>query len=270
MADPFATAAEVEWHPGWREFDYHDLARVIRQIDGGSEWDAAEAVHDVICTLIEKRAEVFARDPRSILGLISTYASHRLMQLRARNRGGGRALSLDLIMETEGTEDSPLDSAMPAVAHGRVGVDEDARFTPPPTPGEAWNRSQVIGAAQRFRDQYGRSPRSGEFCADHGLPKLPVVRRLGFADLRDLFLEAGLPVEFTPRTRQRWGPVEAAEACYAFRRREGYWPGAGDIGTVPTGTLPSYAAMARYFGGSSPGQVQVGVEAILGPIDRRG
>ncbi len=253
----------------WCHFDWREISRLIEQIasiGNSSHHLAEEAVADSLAILYERRQDVFEEDPKAMLGLLNSYARKRLLKLRERQRGGGLVLSLDVLFETEGTEDHPLDTATAAVAYTRAGVDEDARFTPPPGPGEAWERLHAIGAAQRFRDRTGRAPGAKDLTPENGMPSLNVVQRL-FGSITELLLESGVPLEHTPKTRNRWTARDSAEECYRFRRREGYWPSESDAKALPAGTLPPTRAMERYFGGTTAIAVQLGSEAILGPID---
>ncbi len=265
-------AIPVDIAAAWRCFDKREIQRVIDQIAAISNAyvvDAADAVQDTLVILLESRPEVFREDPLKILGLLSAYARKRLLKLREQqSRGGRRCLSLDVLLETNGTEEDPLDSATSAVAYLRAGVDEEARYTSPPAPGEEWSRLQMIGAVQRFRDEHGRAPRWRDFGSANSLPDRTVVLRHGFSALNDLLLEAGVPVEVATKTRQKWTAIASAEACYAFRRRNGCWPNSEDARYLPVGTLPSIGAMERYFGGCSALDVQLGTEGILGAIDR--
>lgn len=265
-------ATPVDIAAAWSCFDKREIHRVVDQIAAiGDAYavDAADAVQDTFVVLLESRPEVFEEDPMEMLGLVSAYARKRLLKLRERqSRGGGRCLSLDLLCATNGTEENPLDSATSAVAYLRAGVDEDARYAPLPAPGKEWSRLQLIGAVQRFRDEHGRAPRWRDFGSANNLPDRTVVLRHGFSTLNDLLLEAGVPVEVATKTRQKWTAIASAEACYAFRRRNGYWPNSEDARYLPVGTLPSIGAMERYFGGCSALDVQLGAEGILGPIDR--
>jgi|GEM_PF-3439411 len=266
------TAPRADIAAAWRRFDKREIQRVVGQITaigGASPMDAADAVQDAFVVLLGSRPELFTEDPVQMLGLLSAYARKRLLKLREQQSGGGRrCLSLEVLSGTDGTSENPLASATSAVAHLRPGVDEEARYTPPPAPGEVWSRLQLIGAVQRFRDVHGRAPRGRDFAPENNLPDRAVVPRHGFSTLNDLLLEAGVPIEVATKTRQKWTAVASADACYSFRRRHGYWPNSEDARYLAAGTLPSSRAMEKYFGGWSALDVQLGTEDILGPIDR--
>jgi hypothetical protein len=85
--------------------------------------------------------------------------------------------------------------------------------------------------------------------------------------LNDLLLEAGVPVEVPDRDRTKWEPMNTAERCLRWRRRRGYWPGGADAKRAEPGELPPEGIMKRFLGGARPAFVQLGCEALLGPID---
>lgn len=260
----------------WASFTASELQRMAEQLVGivaaTNIYEAEDAIQDTFAVLWVKHPELFAEDPWSILGIVSNYARKRLMKIR--DQRGPKMLSLDLSVDPKSDADPEREGSdtkgeiSPVVAYTRAGVDEDARFTPPPGPGQPWERLQVIGVVQRWRDHTGKAPASTDLRAAKGMPTMETVKRLGWENLNDLLLEAGVPIE-RPTYRKRWTALEAAETCYAFRRREGFWPGRADAIDLPPGSLPSYETMIRYFGGATPQRVQAGCEAILGPIDVR-
>lgn len=269
---PPAKADALPLHPGWGAFGFPEVDRLVRILihrDEAPDDYAREAVQDAFAALLETDAQRFAdEEPEDLLGLVLSYASVRVKRMQ-KAKGDFHSLDhiIDMKMKPDGEEQERLDRASPVVAYTKTGVDEDARFTPPPPPGESWERHQAVGAVQRFRDEYGRAPRQREFNDRDDLPSYRTIRKLGFASLNELLLEAGVPIE-TPSPRPPWLPLESAEECYRFRKREGYWPSETDALRLPVGTLPSGKAMTRYFGGTSSQAVQEGCEAILGPIDR--
>lgn len=149
-------------------------------------------------------------------------------------------------------------------------MDEDARYLAPPGPGERWERLQMLGAAQRFRDANGRPPTSEE-CKSRwrelGLPPgARVIRE--FASFNDFLLEAGMTPRFTSR-RRRWDAVEACRDCVSWRWRHGYWPGRPEI-EDPNSGWPGVQTCERFFGGCRSIDVQLGVEDILTPEELLG
>jgi hypothetical protein len=258
----------------WASFDQRQINKLVRQIGAitrTNEVEGAEAIQNAFLGLLEKRPELFTEDPATILGLVSNYA-RKLVAKQREVSPAFHCMSLDMSNDPKSAADPEREGTVtmgemkPAVAYTRAGVDEDAHLTPPPKRGELWTRLQLIGAVQRFRNAFGRAPKRLEF-GSHGLPPTKNIKRLGFSGLNDLLREAGVPVEAPDRMKSSWGPIDSSEACLSFRRREGLWPSNEDARRLPAGTLPPYNAMVRYFGGASSLDVQLGVEAILGPID---
>lgn len=220
---------------------------------------AEEAVHDRLYHFWIHRPELYRVDPASWMNLLYRAAEYRLIDLKAESMGD---LSIEALTEVAG--DAAFEGASEVVSPSSDG-NEDCRYLATPRKGEAWTRLQMIGAVQRFRDHHGRPPKQIECKGLHRLPSPAVIRRQ-FGSFDELILESGMiPLRLGSR-RKRWGALEAARACAAFRRRNGYWPGWAEVKRLP-GDLPGTAAMLRFFGGTQPGIVQAGAEAILSDDD---
>jgi DNA-directed RNA polymerase specialized sigma24 family protein len=265
-------AAEVdnEIEEAFAEFDGSAWRKMAEHL--ASAWrvhvmDAEDAITDALLKMWEDRPEVVTGEaPDAWCGLLYTYAANIL---RARVSERVKAVPFSELERLGGGDDDYLDqydwlNVRPVVAYTKAGVDEDARFVDPPKgPKEAWTWTQAIGAAQRFRDRHGRSPRASDFKRNeaNGLPARAVLCRLGFAGIGDYHLQAGLPVEARPRRRNST-PREAAEECVKFREREGRWPSIADL-KHHAERLPPNKAFVRFFGGSTAHHVQRGSEEIM-------
>jgi DNA-directed RNA polymerase specialized sigma24 family protein len=252
-------------------FDYpRHIARIrymlgVRYMGRGMHDDIEEAVQEALLEVYEGRRYLFTMPPESWMGLLYKASCHWIIKLGRRERVD----SIDGLAEMAG--DAALTGAKPVLPAALPNVDEDAKYTPPPKGGYRvkWERLQMLGAAQRFRDQHGRPPRVEE-CGKgkgHGLPPSSQIYR-EFGDFNAFLLEAGMVPYYTAR-KKKWGPVDSAESVLSFRRREGYWPGRADIDRTAN-DLPPKGACNRYFGGIRADEVQAGVEAILGPVDAPG
>jgi DNA-directed RNA polymerase specialized sigma24 family protein len=248
------TPANVE--AALRGFDITRVRRIARQLSRRYYCDLADgedAVQDALTWLWVKRPELFCVDPDTWRGLLYCLARYRLMELKDRRRPA----SIQGLAEKAG--DGPFVNARPCVPPS-LDVTE-TRYEAPPGPGEEWRESQILGAFQRFRDYHGRPPRARECRPIHGLPSLSVVYR-HFPSFGQAVLAAGMVPESLGQRRRRWTPVEAAETCTSFKRRNGYWPNWSDIRRNP-GELPNAKAMVRFFGGTRSAEIQLGSEAIL-------
>ena len=201
------------------------------------------------------RPELFREDPRSWTRLLYAVARIRVRRILSER---GRTVSFDL-----GASDKtdPHSEEIKAFVELSPGGDERARYEAPPALGEAWSSSQIVGAFQRFRDYYGRPPRTADCKAINGLPSLGAIYR-HFASFADAVLAAGMVPENPGRQWREWQPLEAALVCRSFYRRHGHWPGSADIKRWP-GVLPCAGAMVRYFGSTNPAEVQRKAEAII-------
>jgi DNA-directed RNA polymerase specialized sigma24 family protein len=221
--------------------------------------DAEDAVQDALLGLLIKRSELFREEPEGWMGLLYETSRYRLLAIK---EGQGQTDSIEALTELGG--DAPFEKASPCVPLSHDGGAE-VRCTSPPLNQKEWSRSQIIAALQRFRDYYGRPPRSEECKAMNGLPSTATIYR-HFARLGEAVLAAGMVPESLPRRRRAWRPLEAAEVCRSFRRRNGYWPGWVDVKRRP-GDLPGTSVMVRCFGGTRSSDVQRGAEAILAGVD---
>jgi hypothetical protein len=202
-----------------------------------------------------RRPGLYQERPESWLGLLYKLARFRILDRRLAT---SRVASIEELFELAG--DAPFEKARHCLVDPGS-VDEDARYAAPPASGEKWNSEQIIGALQRFRDHFGRPPKSAECKVLNGLPSPNVIYR-HFASLANAILAAGMVPETSPKSRERWIPLEVAKVCCSFRRRNGYWPSWADVKRRP-GELPSTTAMIRCFGGTRSIDVQLGAEAIL-------
>jgi DNA-directed RNA polymerase specialized sigma24 family protein len=224
-----------------------------------------EAVQDALAHLFETKRELFTQHPDSWMKLLYRVAHQQLIKNR---RNEHRTGSIDGMWWEDG--DEAFKGARPAVAATVEGVDEEAKYLPPPHPGEEWERMQMVGAAQRFRDRNGRPPTQEE-CKRHwrelSLPPATAIAR-EFESYNDYLLEAGMTPRFTARTR-KWSAFETAWECASFKRRHGYWPGRAEIDDT-SNCLPPRGACDRFLGGRRSIDVQLGVELILTPDEIRG
>jgi hypothetical protein len=243
-------------------FDFEPFERVARQLAaryGRPLDDAEEAVQDALLKLFVTRRDRFREPPESWLGLVYETARFRLLGLTRRRH----LISIEALRE-QGAE-ALVEEARPCLA--LVPDGGEAAREQAPAKGEEWTPSRIVGAFQRFRDYFGRPPKSKECKALHGLPSTSTVSK-HFGSFPAAVLAAGMTPETPLRRRGAWQPLEAAEACESFRRRNGRWPDSADVRRWP-GDLPSAAAMVRYFGGTRAGEVQRGAEAILAAAARR-
>lgn len=236
-------------------FDYSAIRRVARWLVSRyrcSEADAEEATHEALVDLMIRYPQVFGRDRDSWMRYLFGVARNRLFRIRASH---GFFASLEHLLEAAG--DAPLNEARSPFPEASDAI-EDAREVPPPGPGERWSQSQMLGSLQRFADREHRPPRARDCRALEGLPSLATLRG-SFGSFPSALRAAGL---IPRRRRKRWTPAEAADACLAFRRRNGRWPDETDL-LRNRGYLPSRAVMIRFFGGTNPAEVQQGVESVL-------
>lgn len=255
----------------FQRFDYRGhLRRVTRMLADRFRGDrhlAEEAVQAALLELFERSPELFARRPETWMGLLYKAALHQRAKIVKRVTAID---SIEGLARMAG--DAPFEGAQPVVAPALEGVDEDARYTPPPAPGARWERLQMIGAAQRYRDHFGRPPTADECSRTSvrvplGLPPNSSIER-EFGSFSAYLLESGM----VPRTlgmSKPWKAVPAAQACLSFRHRNGYWPGRSEIERSANG-LPGKAACERFFGGCSSSEIQAGSEVILAAVRNSG
>ena len=246
-------------------FARHDFKTPIRRVTFGlrKRWDCdfavcEDAVQEAFLTLYEYDRRLFLKPPDAWMKLVYRVAYRELIKARKEARRTG---SIDRMVDESG--DAAFRGARPATPISVEDVNEDARYLAPPRPGEAWERLQMLGAAQRFRDANGRPPTSDE-CKSRwrelGLP--PASRILKeFKSFNGFILEAGMTPRFTARTRQ-WDAVTAARDCVSWRWRNSHWPGRPELEN-PSNELPGIQTCERYFGGCRSIDIQLGVEAIL-------
>ncbi len=247
------------------EFDYGPIRRITRMLASRyrcHSTHAEDAVQDALTGLLVKRPDLFREDPECWMGLLHETARFRLIDIKA---GQGQTASIEALTELAG--DAPFEGARPCIPASHDGG-EDAKYTLPPRDGEAWNPSQIIGALQRFRDYFGRPPKSEECKALNGLPGTAAIYR-HFDSFADAVLAAGMVPDAQRRRRRAWKPLEAARTCHAFRRRNGRWPSSADVKRRP-GELPGASVMDRCFGGTREVEVQQGAEAILAGTEELG
>ncbi len=255
---PDSTPVDEEVAAAFARVDFEPFGRIARRLSSRYRChsaDAEDAVQDALLDLLVKRADLFREEPESWMGLLYETARYRLIGIKS---GQGQVASIEALAELAG--DARLATARPCVPASHAG-DTEARYVRPPGEGEEWNPSQIIGALQRFRDYFGRPPKSAECKALNGLPSTTTIYK-HFASFADAVLAAGMVPETAPRRRSAWRPLEAAEVCHAFRRRNGYWPSWADARRRP-GELPGSSVMIRCFGGTRSHDVQRGAEAIL-------
>jgi hypothetical protein len=259
---PPAAPVDDEIEAAFAGFGFEPFERIAGQLAsrfGRPLDDAEEAVQDALLKLFVTRRDDFRRPPEGWLGMVYETARFRLLALARRRH----LVSIEALRE-QGAE-ALIAEARPCLALVPDGG-EAARDQAIPKQGEQWTPSRIIGAFQRFRDYFGRPPKSHECKALHGLPSTTTVHR-HFGSFAAAVLAAGMMPE-APQRREPWGPLEAAEACRSFRRRNGRWPDAADVRRWP-GDLPSAGAMTKYFGGTRAGEVQRGAEAILAAAAER-
>lgn len=264
MVQPPPGSVPDDVDQAFQRFDYRGhIRRVTRMLTGRFRGDrdlAEEAVQAALLELYESRQELFSRRPETWMGLLYKAALHQKAKIVKRITAVD---SIEGLATAAG--DAPFKGARPVIAPALEGVDEDARYTPPPAPGERWGRLQMTGAAQRYRDQFGRPPTADECSRTAlrvplGLPPASSIER-EFGSFSAYLLEAGM----VPRTlgvSKAWKAVPAAKACLYFKRRNGHWPGRPEIERSANG-LPGRAACERFFGGCTSAEVQIGSEMIL-------
>lgn len=264
VARPLPTPVPDDVRQAFQDFDYlGHIRRVTRMLTGRFRGDrdlAEEAVAAALLELFERRRELFGRRPETWMGLLYKAALHEKAKIVKRVSSID---SIDGLAMMAG--DAPFQGARPVLAPALEGVNEDARYTPPPTSGERWGRLQMIGAAQRHRDHFGRPP-TAEECSRTaireplGLPPGSSIDR-EFGSFSAFLLEAGM-VPRTLGTSKAWKAIPAAKACRSFKNRNGYWPGRSEIERSANG-LPGKAACERFFGGCTSAEIQIGSEVIL-------
>lgn len=246
----------------FRSFDYRPVRRIEQMLASRYRChlaDAEEAAHEVLEQLLVKRPDLYREDPESWMGLLYERARFRLIDA---NLGTGQTASIEELTEISG--DAPFATARPCVA-ASWSAEEDAKYSSPPRDGEEWNRSQIIGALQRFRDYYGRPPKSTECRALNGLPSTSALYR-HFDSFAAALIAAGMVSDSPPRRRKVTKPLDVARVCKAFRWRHGFWPSWADVKRRPD-ELPSASALVRCFGGTRSVDVQMGAEAILAGVE---
>jgi DNA-directed RNA polymerase specialized sigma24 family protein len=241
-----------------RGFDSSHFDRIIQMLGRRyrcHEAYAEDAVQDTLLDLFDKRPGLFRSDPMGWLGLLYSASRFRLVDDRALS---GRTQSIEGLRDSVG--DRVLAAARPCVPLSPAS-DDEARYAPLPLRGEAWTRTQIVGALQRFGEYYGHPPKAVECRSVHQLPSHATICR-HFGSLANALLAAGMVPETIGRRRRRWSAIEAARACLFFRRRNGRWPDWSDV-RRSRGELPGTAVMNRFFGGTRSAQVQIGAESIL-------
>ncbi len=168
-------------------FARHDFNVAFRRVKFGlaKQWRCDiticdEAIQNAITHLFETDRDLFTKPPDEWMTLLFVVAGRTLGRSLKRK---GRVSSIDGLWKENG--EGALTGARPAVPASIEGMDEDARLAPSPEMGGRWERLEMLGAAQRFRDANGRPPtkeecRTGwrrlEFAA--GAPDRPGVRQL--------------------------------------------------------------------------------------------
>lgn len=240
------------------------FGRLVRQLVsqcGGQPADAEEAIQNANLELLVKRPDLFREEPARWTGLLYETARYRLLDIRERQ---GQTASVEALSEIAG--DAPFEKANPCIPLSHDG-DSESRYVSSPQDGEEWSQSQIIGALQRFRDYYGRPPKSTDCKKINGLPSTTTILR-HFDKLVDAVLAAGMVPDTPLRRRSVWRPLEAARVCRAFRWRNSRWPSSADARRCP-GELPSGSVMIRCFGGTQAHDVQRGAEAILAGVETK-
>lgn len=247
-------------------YDEH-IARIVQMLDARWRDDRGyveEGVQEALLELLEKRRYLFGMPPESWMGLLYKAANQWIIKLR---RHIDRVDSIEGLSEMAG--DAALQGARPVLPPALPDVDEDAKYTPPPAPGDKWERLQMIGAGQRFRDHFGRPPTADE-CAKSarrmalGLPPWSSINR-EFGTFSSYLLECGMTPPYMGRPRGEWDDaVKTAKTVLGWRWRNGYWPGRSEIERTANG-LPGRRACEKLFGGVMAHEIQQGVESILTP-----
>jgi DNA-directed RNA polymerase specialized sigma24 family protein len=259
---PMPGPIKEEVATAFRGFDYAEIRRIERMLASRHHChltDAEDAVHDALEDLLVKRPDLYQERPEGWLGLLYKLARFRILDASLAE---SQVASIEELFDRAG--DAPFDKARPCLADSES-AEEGARWTLPPVRGEKWNSEQIIRALQRFRDHFGRPPKSVECTSLNGLPSPNVICR-HFGSLANGILGAGMIPESSPKSRARWIPLEVAKVCRSFRQRNGHWPNSTDVKRRP-GELPSTTAMIRCFGGTKSIDVQLGAEAILAGIE---
>jgi hypothetical protein len=259
IVPPSARPTEPAVAAAFADFDGRELRRLARQLASRQHChvtEADDAVQDAVMEIWRTRPDLLRQPAEGWLGL--------LYEVARRNLGAIGAVSSPLSVEAELEKgDRHLADARPCSAESHR-AEEECRYTAAPRVGEAWNREQLLGAIQRFRDYYGRAPKVTEFRAIHALPSTSVLYR-HFESLADALLCAGLVPDAPVNGRRKWPPLVVARECRSFRRRNLRWPGWHDV-KRRRGDLPSTSVMIRCFGGTREIDVQLGAEAILAAV----
>lgn len=256
---PQAAPTDPDIVTAFARLDPKELRRLSLTLSGRERrhpTEADDAVQDAFLELWAKEREILLSSPGAFLGHLYERARRRLQEV-GRREG---ALSAEALREER--DDAFLEGARPCVPESHS-AEEQCRYVAAPAPGRSWNREQIIGTIQRFRDYHGRPPKAVEFRAINGLPSLATLYR-HFNSLADALLVAGMTPD-SPTRRRLWTPLAAARACRAFKRRNGRWPYWRDVKRRP-GELPSTTVMIRYFGGTRAVDIQLGAEAILAAV----
>jgi len=259
---PSRTPVDPQIEAAFAELGSEPLRRMVRQLASGSgrqPGDAEDAVQDALLKLFVSRRDLFSQRPESWLGLLYETARYRLRGFSRRRR----VVSIEALKE-DGRE-ALIEEAEPCIALTHHLSEEGGR--PVRGPEEEWTYDRIVAAIERFRDYTGRPPKSSDCKALNGLPSMTTIYK-HFASLSEAVLAAGMTPESPFRRRTAWGPLEAAQACASFRRRNGRWPDAEDARRWP-GDLPGAATMLKYFGGTRSSHVQRGAEVILAAAARR-
>lgn len=235
--------------------EYREIVGKLQRRSRRQEADAWDAVNAALLRLLERQPQLFREDPRNWLGRLYQWAWFELIGEDPRR---ARATSPERLIELGAESDRAEVGRLAPLSPLQVGV---GGGIPMPSPGEEWTEGQVVDALRRFYARHGRPPKAVECRRLNGLPSTATIHRL-FGSFNDAILAAGMIPPTLGQRRTRWTPLEAAEACYSFRRRNGRWPDLRDAKLNP-GELPGYEAMTRYFGGTRSGQVQRGAELIL-------
>jgi HNH endonuclease len=248
-------------------FARHDFNLAFRRVKFGlaKQWRCDiticdEAIQSAITHLFETDRDLFTKPPDEWMTLLFVVAGRCLGRSLKRK---GRVSSIDGLWKENG--EGALMGARPAVPASIEGMDEDARLTPLPEMGGRWERLEMLGAAQRFRDANGRPPTKEECKTEWRRLELPPARQIAkeFGSYNAFLLEAGMMPRFVATKRPR-DVFDAARACASWRWRHGLWPGSADIEDPESG-LPTKQTCERLFGGWHEIDIQLGVEALLTP-----
>lgn len=224
-----------------------------------SEADAREATQDSFEKLLRRRPEIFHREPEEWWRILFEIAPYRVAEIRAARRQ--MVLTGNPVERAEKSATETERSSLPVSPAAC-----DYTWIEPPGEGEEWLELQIIGALQRYARHYGRQPREIDCRALHRLPS-PATIRARFGSFGAALAAAGMQAP----SRRRTDPLDAAELCDAFRRRNGRWPDTRDFECCPE-KLPSEKVARKIFGSTRPGVVQQRSQEILGvafPAKRR-